>query len=226
MGARFEAFDIFRNLAGKLKVKGQENGPTTLDTSELRSVLDVGQGGFMEREISRGANHSPGVNIGGLNSKVFALISPSPSDAGLIVNRDGKDRRVMTADLIVDFEALGYNYLMEVRYFLKADPDETAIFPVMFMRWFPGDYISTHHEFPLTGCGLPGADVRFGDPYYAGYIGQSLGCTWDKVVPAGWAFYVQVSAASLGVAANFPANTIAGPSVSAWAAPSGIQLPR
>lgn len=202
--------------------------PKAMGDQPIQGALDIGQGGFMDRQLLARGDYSPGLNVEGLNSYVHAFISPSMSDGPQYNNSgDGLDRRIMTADLTLQFvAAMPYGDMIEVGFYLKRTPDEVAEHPVLWARWMPGDGFSTRFRFPLTGFLLPAAAVATGDPPYLMQGAAGVASTWDRLVPAGWAFYAYIGYADVSGAKNFPLGTILQPSFSSIDQPSGSQVPR
>lgn len=232
MGARFENFALGRALHSVLKfVKSENVHPEFADQNVF--TADLLGGGFAGRELQVGGDFSPGVDIAGINSYAIPLIHPVASTgvAGVTIqNNDGFDRRVIAASMSINFAAAptANSAGIEVGYYLKPDPDGSTIIPVLWAKPFPMDGTSIQFDFPLTGFVLPGGVFHAGgDPANIGESGpMGIASTWDKLVPAGWAFYGYVAYWSPSALANFPATTKLLPSIGAIKKAVGTQVPR
>lgn len=214
-----------RRLADLLKVKDQKGFADQVDTSQVVPTLDVLQGGFAERvyEYATALTGNPSVS----NLASWRLISPVGSFSPAILNNDGKDRRVLAADINMVNMSLGLGNMQSWHYYLKPDPDSATIISVLWAH--KGSQVDAENTesmwLTLTGY-LTNLPSQGNDPPYVGGGAPAIACTWNRVVPAGWEFWAAVRNYGGGGTgdANFPVGSSILWNVATAAAPAGIRL--
>jgi len=220
-----------QRLGSLLKLEGGAKMPKDMSIREVQTTLDIGQGGYMEREVESGGDWGGGDNIGGANEAVRILISPVTSAGPDIDSSDGKDRRVLAASVGIKMTvaAPAIPVLYGCEYYLKPDPDGTLEIQVLnaMYAYMPTTSFVTMPIFPLTGwMHSAGAVTSGGDPDTVfGDGATGIASTWDKVVPYGWSFNVRLRCWSSAGPANFDAGNSILHSVGAMKVPQGIRIP-
>jgi len=237
MGAPFSEYRVLRGLASLLGMDKNSNGPTQVNDREAIYTVDMGQGGYLNRdpqlrELTR--------NIGLLTEPTLFLVDKHSTINMVWTPGNGTgDLRIMGANARIQFDAAGWAALPEstalrYRYYIGPDPDGTASVDVMVVeRMAIGSTFDAAARYPVS-CPLTGVSRQsFGfdggaDPAVARTPGQvNLACTWDRFLPVSWWFRLDVSLLDeRGVPIAFPVNTLCLIQLAAITKPPSTELPR
>lgn len=214
-------------LGALLGIRDVKQFASSLDTSRVVATIDIGQGGFMERTFDHA---NDGDIVGAQQIVVKPLISPLASDTPLIQNNDGRDRRVMAASVALSVLAGAGFRFVSWRWFIKPVADSTPEIDVAW-GWKAAGLDSVNLlegiHIPLTGFLQAQAQLDISDPpvFYPGGF-PSLAPSWNRIVPAGWGFYVQLwSINETEALVNFGGGTVATYDIAVAAAPQGMRVP-